>query len=58
MIPKENEKVAMVLEKTTANKQVCLVVDGCKIKMNFPEKPEVMALNDIKRMMLGGIKKV
>ena len=39
------------------NKQLYFIVNGCKVKLNFPAKPESSAVNDIKRMMLGGVVK-
>jgi len=35
--------------------QLSIVADGCKVKINFPEKSENSALNDIKQMMAGGV---
>ena len=51
----ENEKTAATMKQPTDNKQVHLVVAGCKVKMNFPANTEATAINDIKRMMLGGV---
>jgi hypothetical protein len=57
MKPKDNGNQAIVLEKPADNKQILVVVDGCKVKLNFPAVPESTAVNDIKRMMLGGVAK-
>ncbi|MCL2580102.1 MAG: hypothetical protein FWE32_08770 [Oscillospiraceae bacterium] len=35
-----------------------MIVDGHQIKLNFPVEPNGSAINDIKRMMLGGVAKV
>ena len=42
-------------EKPAEYKQVSLIVDGCKVKMNFPPAQENTVISDIKRMMLGGV---
>ena len=57
MSTKEISKQAAVLEKPVENKQLHCIVNGCKVKLNFPEKPEGSAVSDIKRMMLGGVGK-
>jgi hypothetical protein len=44
-------------EKTAGNTQINIIVDGYKVKLNFPPKSESTAINDIKRMMLGGLGK-
>lgn len=53
----EISKQGVVIEKPADNKQICITVSGCKVKMNFPAKPESSALSDIKRMMVGGVVK-
>ena len=50
----DNGKSAATPKETTDSKQVHMIVDGCKIKLNFPVEPEQSAITDIKRMMLGG----
>jgi hypothetical protein len=57
MNTQEIDKQAAVLEKPAENKQLYFIVNGCKVKLNFPAKPEGSAVNDIKRMMLGGVVK-
>ena len=57
MSTKEISKQAAVLEKPVENKQLHCIVNGCKVKLNFPAKPESSAVSDIKRMMLGGVVK-
>jgi hypothetical protein len=57
MSTKETGKQDAVLEKPAENKQLHLIVNGCMVKLNFPEKPEDSAVSDIKRMMLGGVGK-
>mgnify|MGYP000848840834 CR=1 FL=1 len=57
MSTKEIDKQTAVLEKPAENKQLHCIVNGCKVKLNFPSKPEGSAVNDIKRMMLGGVVK-
>jgi len=57
MSTREISKQAAVLEKPAENKQLHFIVNGCKVKLNFPAKPEGSAVNDIKRMMLGGVVK-
>lgn len=47
-------KNAVTIEKTAAPSQINIIVDGCKIRLNFPPKSEGSAINDVKRMMLGG----
>jgi len=53
----ESDKGAATLELPADNKQLLLIVDGCKIKINFPIEPETFVISDIKRMMLGGVAK-
>ena len=57
MRTKEISKQAAVLEKPAENKQLHCIVNGCKVKLNFPAKPEGSAVNDIKRMILSGVVK-
>lgn len=57
MSTKEIGKQAAVLEKPAENKQLHCTVNGCKVKLNFPAKPDGSTVNDIKRMMLGGVVK-
>ena len=57
MSTKEIVRQAAVLEKPAENKQLHCIVNGCKVKLNFPVKPEGSAVSDIKRMMLGGVVK-
>lgn len=57
MSTKEIVRQAAVLEKPAENKQLHCIVNGCKVKLNFPAKPENSAVSDIKRMMLGGVVK-
>jgi hypothetical protein len=57
MSTKEIGKQDAVLEKPVENKQLNCTVNGCKVTLNFPAKPEGSAVNDIKRMMLGGVVK-
>ena len=57
MSTKKIGKQDAVLEKPAENKQLHFLVNGCKVKLNFPAKPEGSAVNDIKRMMLGGVVK-
>jgi hypothetical protein len=45
------------LDKPKNNKQVYMIVDGCRISLNFPTKSEEITVSDIKRMMLVGIAK-
>jgi hypothetical protein len=54
---KKSGKQPLELIKPDDGKQVHMIVDGCKIKLNFPATPEDSAVNDIKRMMLGGVTK-
>ena len=51
----ENNKQTVTLEKPVKDTQIHIVVDGCKVKLNFPPKSESSTVNDIKRMMLGGV---
>ena len=55
MNAKDNKKQAQSKEKPVEYKQVSLIVDGCKVKMNFPPAQENTVISDIKRMMLGGV---
>lgn len=57
MNTKEPGKQAAILEKPAENKQLHCIVNCCKIKLNFPAKPEGLVVSDIKRMMLGGVGK-
>jgi hypothetical protein len=57
MNAKEPGKQAAVIEKPAENKQLHYLVNGCKVKLNFPAKPEGSVVSDIKRMMLGGVGK-
>ena len=57
MSTKEIVRRAAVLEKPAENKELHFIVNGCKVKLNFPAKPESSAVSDIKRMMLGGVVK-
>lgn len=57
MKAKNSGKSTVVLEKPANNAQLRMIVDGCKVKMNFPSESEKPAINDIKRMMLGGVTK-
>ena len=57
MSTKEIVRQAAVLEKPAENKQLHCIVNGYKVKLNFPAKPESSAVSDIKRMMLGGVVK-
>lgn len=57
MKSKDNDSCAEKLEKPADSKQIHLIVDGCKIILNFPPKPESTVINDVKRMMLGGVAK-
>lgn len=57
MSTKEISKQTAVLEKPAENRQLHCIVNGCKVKLNFPAKPESSAVSDIKRMMLGGVVK-
>lgn len=57
MKAKEHGKQAAILEKPAENKQLHCIVKGCKVKLNFPAKPEGSVVSDIKRMMLGGVGK-
>ena len=41
-------------EEPPDSRQVCLVVDGCKVTLNFPVETDCAALGEVKRMMLGG----
>ena len=45
------------LEKLADNKQIHIVVNGHKVKLSFPPKSESAVVNDIKRMILGGVVK-
>ena len=55
---KNNDKRAAVFVKPmTDNTQVHTVVDGCKVKMIFPIKTENTTINEVKRMMVGGVVK-
>jgi len=42
------------IERLAEYKQINITVNGCKVRLNFPVKPEGSALNDIKQMMLSG----
>ncbi len=57
MSTNEIGKQDAVLEKPVENKQLHFIINDCKVKLNFPAKPEGSAVNDIKRMMLGGVVK-
>ena len=50
----ENEKPPVRNDKPTDNNQFHIVVAGCKVKLNFPPKPDNTVLSDVKRIMLGG----
>ena len=41
-------------EKTADNTEIHILVDGCRVRLNFPAKSEGSVISDIKRMMLGG----
>jgi len=49
-----SDKDTVTLGTLANNRQVHMVVDGRRIKLNFPVEPKSSAINDIKRMMLGG----
>ena len=53
----ESNKNAATFERPMDKRQLLLIVDGCKIKLNFPVEPEAAAISDIKRMMFGGVVK-
>ena len=53
----DSGKNAVMMENSAANTQINMVVDGCKVKLNFPSKSEGTAVSDVKRMMLGGAAK-
>jgi hypothetical protein len=57
MKSKGTGKQDAVIKKPADNKHICINIDGCKVTMNFPAKPEGSALTDIKRMMVGGVVK-
>lgn len=48
-------KSAAKSENLKNNKQLHIIVDGCKVKLNFPSQSEASTLTDVKRMMLGGV---
>jgi hypothetical protein len=50
-------KKSLEMKNTSDNKQMSIIVDGCKVKLIFPIKPETSAVSDIKRMMMGSITK-
>ena len=52
-----NGRSAAMRENPVDNRHIHIIVDGCNVKLNFPIKPESMALSDVKRMMLGGVVK-
>jgi len=54
---KDTGDQAAILEKPVDSRQIHVVVDGCTVKLNFPDVPENSALIDVKRMMLGGVVK-
>ena len=45
------------LSDTPDNRQIHFIVDGCKVKLHFLPEPDNKAVQDIKRMMLDGMKK-
>jgi len=49
---------AINIEKSADNMQIHVVVNGCKVKLNFPLESESSTINDVKRMMLGGTVKL
>ena len=49
-----SEKDTTALETPANNRQVHMIVDGRKIKLNFPVESKSSAISDIKHMMLGG----
>ena len=53
----DSGKNAVMMENFATNTQINMVVDGCKVKLNFPSKSEGTAVSDVKRMMLGGAAK-
>lgn len=57
MSTKESGKQPAVSEQPVENRRLHCIVDGCKVTLNFPAKPEGSAVSDIKRMMLGGVVK-
>ncbi|MCL2023935.1 MAG: hypothetical protein FWG82_06165 [Oscillospiraceae bacterium] len=45
--------------KSNENKQICMDVDGCVIKLNIStDKNEVAKIETVKRMILNGLAKV
>jgi len=46
------------LKINTSNSSVHIVVNGCKVKLNFLSKSEKPILNDVKRMLLNGVIKI
>jgi hypothetical protein len=57
MKPKDNDSYTAKWEKPASSRQIHLMVNGSKVKMNVPSKPESTVISDVKRMMLGGVVK-
>jgi len=46
-------------EKSAANKQICMNVDGCTVKLNLTvNKSEMAKIEIVKKMILHGLAKV
>lgn len=43
-----------IMPEQTKGTRLDMLVDGCKVQLNFPHESENSAVNDIKRMMLSG----
>ncbi|MDR2712732.1 MAG: hypothetical protein LBB91_06415 [Clostridiales bacterium] len=50
-------KAKKTIKNPAASGQICILVEGCIVKINFPAESEESVISDIKRMMLGNVYK-